>query len=360
MKKNKTFLIVLTTILLVVGIAYFFGWEIGAYFHKDSVANNLDELTVLITKQIDEGKTGGNIYVANVSKSEISNINRSICSMNGTVSQYSILEKTRSGMKVKFKYDISDNYYVVDKYLNGGKIPGDRPQAVKLYEKVSEILSKIIQDDMSDYEKEIAIHDYIVANCEYGYTDYSREYAYRAYGCLVQNRAVCNGYAESMALLLTCAGVENKIVTGTGKGELHAWNQVCLDGKWYNVDTTWDDPLPDRGSFVGHKYFNVPDDIMDDDHIWSEDIANPCDAVLYNYYTYNDEIYTYDRLIEKVHSEAEKDPYAIIELVVSDYTEEKYGSFNEICNAQGVHYFSYSVEEYGANHLITIYLNHRE
>lgn len=360
MKKNRTFLIVLSTILLVVGIAYFFGWEIGAYFHKNSVARDPDELAVLVTKQIDDGKKSANIYVANVSESEIANINRNICTINGSVSQYSIIEKTRSGMKVKFKYEISDNYYVIDKYLNNKGIPGDRPQAVKLYEKVVEILDKIIEDDMTDYEKELAIHDYIVTNCEYGYTDYSRDYAYRAYGCLVQNKAVCNGYAESMSLLLTCAGVENKIVTGVGKGELHAWNQVCLDGKWYNVDATWDDPLPDRKNYAGHKFFNVPDEIMDDDHEWSESLANPCSDITYNYYTYVGDIYDYNMVVQKVHSEAEKNPNAIIELVISDYTESKYGSFSEICNAPGVQYFSYSVEDYGKNKLVTIYLNYKE
>ena len=78
----------------------------------------------------------------------------------------------------------------------------------------------------------------------------------------MQNKAVCNGYAEAMALLMTCVGIENQIVTGTADNELHAWNQVCLDGNWYQVDATWDDPLPDRGVFAGHEYFNVTDEIM--------------------------------------------------------------------------------------------------
>lgn len=360
MGKSKMVVVIPVLVLIAVGVSYLYGWEIGSYFHKDSTANNLEELTMLINAQIEEGRSSANIYVKNVNETELTNINENVVSINGVVSQYAIQEKSRSGMKVYFKYDISDNYYVIGKYLRNEPIPPDKAQAYKLYDFVVQLLDELITDDMTDYEKELAIHDYIVKNCEYGYVEYSKDYAYRAYGCLVQKKAVCNGYAEAMSLLLTCAGVENAIVTGEGREELHAWNQVKLDGNWYNVDATWDDPLPDRKGFAGHAFFNVTDDVMDDDHTWKKDAFNKCDSSDYNYFVINDLVCDYNKAAAKVESIAARDPMATAELVLTDYNKNKYSGFAFVCDNPGIQYFSYSLEDYDTNKIVTLYLNQRE
>ena len=194
-------------------------------------------------------------------------------------------------------------------------------------------------------------------NCEYGYTDYSKEYAYRAYGVLVQNTAVCNGYAEAMALLLSCVGVENEIMTGTADGELHAWNRVKLDGKWYQVDATWNDPLPDRGSFAGHMYFNVTDDIMDDMHEWDEDLFEACTDMEYNYFEKNNLICDYDTFVNVVNKAASRNITGTIEVVVNDFDEKVYNWEELFRDSPGVLYYSYDYEPYGEYDVITIYLN---
>lgn len=360
MGKGKVIWIVPIIVILVIGVSYFYGWELSVYMNKGSAVDGIDELAALVNEQLDEGKTGARIYIKNVSETELNKINDYVCSVNGNVAQYTIQEKSRTGIKVKFKYDISDNYYVIGKYLKGEGIPGDRVQAVKLYEVTTELLGKLITEDMTDYDKELAIHDYIVKNCQYGYVDYSREYAYRAYGCLVQNKAVCNGYAEAMSLLLTCAGIENVIVTGEGREELHAWNQVCLDGKWYNVDATWDDPLPDRGIFVGHMFFNVTDDVMDYDHIWKHEDYNKCEDTAYNYYNMSDLVCDYNMAVAKVETVAMRDAMATTELVLTDYDPDKYAGFSFACDNPGIQFFSYSLDDYGDNKLVTLYLNQRQ
>lgn len=59
---------------------------------------------------------------------------------------------------------------------------------------------------------------------------------------------VCYGYATAMKVLLDRAGIENAYVEGwayngkNGSGEQHAWNYVLVDGAWYAVDPTWNDP----------------------------------------------------------------------------------------------------------------------
>ena len=360
-KDNKAIYIVPIIILLAILIAYFYGWQIAAKIHPESTAYNISDLAVLVNEQLQDGKEKGVFYVTGIDEYEIESINDYLCSTYGTVSQYSILEKTKGGMKILLNYEISDNYYVVQKYKNGEEIPGSRPEAYKLYDKVVYIIDEIIEPGMTDYEKELAIHDYIVLNCEYVYTDYSKEYAYRAYGALVQGKAVCNGYAEAMALLLSCVDVENYIMTGEAGTEqdnrqLHAWNAVKLDGEWYQVDATWDDPIPDRGSFAGHMYFNVTDDIMDDTHSWDEDLYDDCDSTFYNYFEYNNLVTDYSGLDEIISATAAKNITGSVEVQITDYNEENY-NLDFIFDIPGITHFQYSNDKYGDDHILTIYLN---
>lgn len=358
--KGKAYVIVPIIVVAVILVAYFYGWQIGAHLNKDRTAYNISELSVLIGKDIDEGKERGTFYVTGVKEGDMLSINDYVCSTNGTVRQFSILEKSRGGMKVRFEYDISDNYYVIQKYKFGTEIPEDRPEAHKLYRKTVEIIDMIILPEMTDYEKELAIHDYIVTNCQYGYVDYSQEYAYRAYGVLVQGKAVCNGYAEAMSLLLSCVDVENYIMVGEaysdGEWELHAWNAVLLDGQWYQVDATWNDPLPDRGYYAGHTYFNVTDDIMDDTHKWENDTYNDCDSMAYNYFEYNDLITNEAGLLSIVQQAAAKNITGTVEAVVTDYNASEF-DWQFVFGIPGVNSFEYTVDSYGNDHMVTIYLN---
>lgn len=356
-RHNKVFVIVPILVVAAIFVSYFFGWKIKAHMNPDTTAYDIVQLTQLVNEQIDSGKESGTFYITGVTEDEIANINDYICGINGMVKQYSIYEKSRGGMCIMFKYEISDNYYVYQKYVNNKSIPNDRPAAHKLYEYVVNIIDEIIVPDMSDYEKELAIHDYIVTHCEYGYIEYSKEYAYRAYGALVQNTAVCNGYTEAMALLLSCVGVENDIMTGNAGGELHAWNRVKLDGKWYQVDSTWNDPVPDRGSFAGHMYFNVTDDIMDDMHEWNRDMYEECSDMEYNYFDMNGLICSYDEFVSVVNDAAERNVTATIEVVVDDFSEEGYDWEKLFVDSPSIQNFSYGYEPYGNYDIITIYLN---
>ncbi len=115
----------------------------------------------------------------------------------------------------------------------------------------------------SDFEKALALHDWITENSEY-----DRTVTYFApENLFLYHTGVCNAYMKAYTLLLTAVGIESKEVTGTANGGLHGWNLVKLDGEWYHVDCTWDDPLTD--GWERHDYFCVPDDIMREDHIWN-------------------------------------------------------------------------------------------
>lgn len=102
---------------------------------------------------------------------------------------------------------------------------------------------KGLKPDMNEFDRELYIHDYIIKNCKYKKSKNSNNH-YNAYGCLVEQKAVCEGYNEAFALLLSYAGVNSTSVSGSDKTDgntNHVWSVVELDGDWYHTDVTWDD-----------------------------------------------------------------------------------------------------------------------
>ncbi|MDE6591686.1 MAG: hypothetical protein K2K57_01300 [Oscillospiraceae bacterium] len=133
--------------------------------------------------------------------------------------------------------------------------------------KVSEIFSSI-DSSATDYEKLLIFHDRLVTGCTF---NDGTEYSNTIYGALVAGTAQCEGYAFTFEYLCKQAGIECFTVTGTNpQGALHAWNMVNLDGMWYHVDCTWDDPIfetPDP-DFIRYYYFLACDsDIIGVTHI---------------------------------------------------------------------------------------------
>lgn len=182
----------------------------------------------------------------------------------------------------------------------------------KLEEKVETILSEIIKPDMTDFQKEIAVHDYLVKNCEYDMLGYKgnsiKEESFTAYGALCSGVAVCEGYSEAASILLNRSGVKAKIITGKSKGVGHAWNLVKLDDEWYHLDITWNDPYQtDKKSDIKYHYFNITDSEISQDHQWDKDKYETCTATKYNYYKYNNLIAkNQDEFISRVIEEVQR------------------------------------------------------
>lgn len=134
------------------------------------------------------------------------------------------------------------------------------------------IVECIISSSMNDFQKAMEIHDWLIFNVDYDQT-YSK---YHAKNAFVDRSCVCQGYAESFELLAEAAGLDATFVSGVatnseGKTESHAWNQVKISGKWYNVDVTWDDPThagknPSDHSGNRYDYFLVSKAQLEKDH----------------------------------------------------------------------------------------------
>lgn len=116
--------------------------------------------------------------------------------------------------------------------------------------KIDEIMKEILNDNMIDREKIIAIHNYIVET-----TTYDTEYleanledidnpSHKAIGPLYYHKALCGGYTDTMALFLNKLKIPNYRISS----ESHIWNYVYLDNNWYHIDLTWDDPVTNDGS----------------------------------------------------------------------------------------------------------------
>ena len=155
------------------------------------------------------------------------------------------------------------------------------------------VLAACVTEGMTDGEKELALHDWVIQNLEYAWGSFGQEAGPTAstpYGGLVEGEGICLGYASTFQLLMDMAGVECMTVVGAsfGSQEDHAWNLVRLDGAWYGVDTTWDDPsdtLPPEdipASRRAHLYFNVTSDYLRaTDHQWDYDRIPEAEGVEY-------------------------------------------------------------------------------
>ena len=129
-------------------------------------------------------------------------------------------------------------------------------QEAELDAAVAELLASLELDGKSDYAKVYDIYDWMTANVTYDYAnlnDASYKLKYTAYGALMDGTSVCQGYATLLYRLLLDAGVDCRVIVGTGNNEAHAWNIVELDGLWYNMDSTWDATYVQNG--LDHKYF---------------------------------------------------------------------------------------------------------
>ena len=190
----------------------------------------------------------------------------------------------------EFSINCSDEYFVYHHRMDGWQIPAERSMASELNKAIDAVLKECITAGMGDYDKELALHDYLTENCEYSETGVQMEHT--AYGALVNKKAQCDGYAKSMYLLLSSQEIPVKMVAGTtADGQTsHAWNQIQLDDVWYNLDVTWDDPL--GAQKPNHMYMNVSDDIMKIGHVWDDSRTFACDTNDENYYMKNGIFFT--------------------------------------------------------------------
>lgn len=141
---------------------------------------------------------------------------------------------------------------------------------------VSSILSAMdFSRKSTDYDKVSAIYEYVCDNVSYDVVHKNKDKQHTkatAYAALKYKTAVCQGYAVLLYRLLKEAGVKVRVVTGTafhdGNEEYHAWNIVCVNGVYYNIDATWDT------AFGTRDYFLKSDETFSLDHVRNEEFMS--------------------------------------------------------------------------------------
>lgn len=298
MNKN---IIVFSVIFLLACAAVFSYWKVPAVqekvasltekdFSEENIYSDLERIAERLSAEILKGSESFTIYLKDIDVSEINQINALLDGVFGSGASYQQKGMVGDSYKrVTISINRTSNYYAMQAYLKNEPIPENDKRAQELYKVIKDILETQISEDMTVYEKELALHDYLVTHCKYSEdtTQSTDSDIYRAYGALVNGDAVCNGYAEALQLLFTCAGIPSKFVVGTAADIDHAWNLVEINGKWYHLDATWNDPLPDQGDYAIHSYFNVTDEIMAVNHTWEQKNYPKAVDMQYNFYKQN-------------------------------------------------------------------------
>lgn len=185
---------------------------------------------------------------------------------------YLNIETTTKGRKTTYYVYIDNgdkNNYLIDEFQSKQEVENaiDQIESVK-----NQLVSKKTGNTYNDIK---LVHDYLTENVEYD-TSISKPNTYNAYGALVNHVAVCEGYARSFKYVMDNMGIPCVLVIGKGtnsKGETenHAWNYVSLNGVWYAIDTTWDDPVVEGGGKASqrskYKYFLKGSNTLNKDHV---------------------------------------------------------------------------------------------
>ena len=146
----------------------------------------------------------------------------------------------------------------------------------------NELLSDLLalgSKSWSDLEIVLFYHDYLVANYAYD-TGYD---IYDAYGFLKEGKGLAQSYTMVFEEIMDHYGIPCTYAQSDSLSRI--WNVVYLDGYWYHLDLTHDDPLRKKADIPGcvsKKYFLIGEDQMEDylfDDDDDEDIVCGCDVI---------------------------------------------------------------------------------
>ena len=173
------------------------------------------------------------------------------------------------------------------------------------YEKAKEVLNSIIGADFTDYQKVVAIFDYLALNVQYDHAatllttnEWGKYDAFTLEGVFNNKKAVCDGIAKAFSLMCNMEGIPCVRVSGNE----HAWCRVKINNRWTVIDPTHGNTQIDNTnkSILAHEHISMTDDVKetfyDGNGYSSSDYANVVADYTFNYYenayyTYNGEKY---------------------------------------------------------------------
>lgn len=137
-----------------------------------------------------------------------------------------------------------------------------------------QLAASCITAQMGVRERLRVLHDLLVEMCRYDTVTAGTAQPdgatapFAADGALLDHKAVCAGYGRAFGMLCAAAGIPTVYISSLEMN--HGWNAVRLDGQTYFIDCTFDDPVPDSGSYVSGRFFLcTPRELMQT-HRWNQ------------------------------------------------------------------------------------------
>ena len=152
------------------------------------------------------------------------------------------------------------SYTQANSFKNGNYDMMSSSEREAVADAIEDFKDKYNIDSLNDFEKEIKIIGWLVENCSYKSDRTTWDYS-TAYSAIVNKQAQCAGYADAFLQMAKACGLEVRYITGVN----HAWNIIKLDGEWYHVDVTWEDPIissaatPYTMKNMRNRYINITD-----------------------------------------------------------------------------------------------------
>lgn len=145
--------------------------------------------------------------------------------------------------------------------------PASLSDAKTIGGKIRAVIASEIKPGMTDRQKALAIHDWLTHNAYY---DNSLQ-NHGPDGVLLKGTGVCESYARAYQMFMSELGIPNVYISSDRMN--HAWNMIYVDGGWYHVDVTWDDPTGGTNPVSGWEstnYFCMTDAAIARDHMWND------------------------------------------------------------------------------------------
>ena len=222
-------------------------------------------------------------------------------------------ETKEDGVEIAGGYTIESTLPISDAYKSG-----DRSALTDKQKETLDLAKNVIEsettEDMSDYEKELAIYRYLTKTVDFDsgiltVIPTTTQDCDNPYGTLKYHNAVCVGYATTFRMFMQMFGLECMVVHDTALG--HSWDLVKLGDNWYHTDC-----YMDSGTSDSYRNFNMTDETCRQSHDWDADFYPAADSTEYNYFVRNsedvDDVYDLPaRMSDKINEEAQSFAFRI-------------------------------------------------
>ncbi|WP_177180672.1 transglutaminase-like domain-containing protein [[Clostridium] polysaccharolyticum] len=238
-------------------------------------------------------------------------VNRYISDQLAKQAEEAKKEKTyeEDGFKVGDEYEIRSTKAISDAYINNdeSKLTDEEKKTLNM---AKAIMKKVLKDNMTVYQKEEAIYNWMFKNIKCGSGSVvsmpsSLGNNYTPFGVLTGKNAVCVGYATTFRMFMHMLGLECHVV----HNEYHSWDLVKLDdGEWYHTDI-----YTDVSSNSQYRNFNMTDAMARDGHEWDASCLPVAEGLNYSYPVQHNEklktVYDVPQKIKKMLDKKKKSGY---------------------------------------------------